>query len=89
MADGRSVFILSASGNASDAKRTVEQTARKLQGVVLPASTGEGGAERVLVQIPSGNASAFESQALREFTEAQRGKPTGESRLYELILSKP
>ena len=89
MADGRSVFILPASGNPSDARRTVELAARKLQGVVLPASTGDGGAERVLVQIPSTNASAFETQALREFAETQRGKPAGESRLYELILSTP
>lgn len=89
MTDGRCVFILSASGNAGDARKTVELTARGLQGVVLPASTGEGATERLLVQIPGTNASAFESQALREFVESQRGKPAGETRFYELILSKP
>lgn len=89
MADGRSVFVLSASGNAPDARKAVEQAAHKLQGVVLPAPAGEGGAERILVQIPNGSAQAFESLALRDFAETQRGAREGESRLYELILSPP
>lgn len=89
MADGRSVFVLSTSGHASEARKAVEQAARKLQGVVLPTSTGEGGAERILVQIPNASAGPFESTALRDFAETQRGTPKGESRLYELVLSPP
>jgi hypothetical protein len=89
ISDGRSVFAISASGSASDARKAVEQAAQSLQGVVLPASTAEDGAERILVQIPAANASAFEERALRDFSQTQRGNAQGNTRLYELILSPP
>ena len=88
ISDGRSVFALAASGNASEARKTVELSAQRLQGVVLPAPAG-GGAERVLVKIPTANANAFESQALSGFAETQHGISNGESRVYELIFSAP
>ena len=89
MADGRSIFVLSAPGNAQDAKKAVGVAAQRFHGVVLPAPTREGGAERILVQIPNASAQAFESEALREFSETQHGKPDGERRLYEFIFTTP
>ena len=89
IADGRSIFLLSATANASDTKKAVGQFAGKFQGVVLSASAAQKGAERLLVRIPEANANLFESETLRNFVESQRGSPTGESRLYEFVFPSP
>jgi hypothetical protein len=89
MADGRGVFTLSSSVNAVEAKRSVEQSAQKLNGVVLSTTANRADEEHLLVQIPAAGAHVFESEALRSFAESQHGHPTGESRLYELIFPAP
>ena len=86
MDDGRSVFTLSSPANGLEARRSVEQSAQKLHGVVLSAVSDRGGGERLLVQIPGAGAQVFESESLRSFVGSQHGLPTGESRLYELIF---
>ena len=89
MSDGRAIMILSASANASDTMRAVEQSARKLQGVVLSANGDQKGGERLLVRIPEGSANLFESEILGNFTESQHGSSTKEGLLYEFLFPTP
>jgi|GEM_PF-1815812 len=89
VADGRAVFTLSSPAHALETRRAVEQSAKKLNGVVLSATAGREGGERLLVQIPGVGAHVFEAEALRNFVQSQHGRPAGESRLYELILPAP
>ena len=89
ISDGRAIFHLSDSANASETRRAAEQSARKFQGVVLFSHAGQKGGERLLVGIPGANAKHFESEALRNFTESQHGSQKGESRLYEFIFPAP
>lgn len=90
IADGRSVFILSqASGGHESDRRAVENRAIELKGVVLPVCRGEGGEERILVQIPSANAGLFESDGLQRFTQTAKGCPTDGKQVYEIIFSQP
>ena len=86
IADGRSVFTLSSPANALETRRAVEQSAQKLNGVVLSTTADREVGERLLVQIPGAGAQVFESEALRNFVESQHGHPTGESRLYEIHI---
>ncbi|MEI8386034.1 MAG: hypothetical protein WCG76_00415 [Verrucomicrobiota bacterium] len=89
VSDGRSVFILSTPASAAEERKAVEESVRKLGGVVLPVSTGRLGEERLLVQIPGSGGQVFESGCLRLFVESQHGHATGESRLYELVFPAP
>jgi hypothetical protein len=89
VSDGRSVFILSTPGSAAEARKEVEGSVKKLGGVVLPASAGRLGEERLLVQIPGSGGQVFESGCLRLFVESQHGHAPGESRLYELVFPAP
>ena len=89
ISDGRAIFLLSSSANASEARRAAEHSARKYQGVVLSSQAGQQSGERLLVRIPEANANLFESETLRNFTESQRGSPQGESRLYEFLFPAP
>ena len=89
MSDGRAIFLLSDSANASETRRVAEESARKFQGVVLFSRTSQKGGERLLVRIPEASADLFESETLGNFTESQHGSPTGESRLYEFIFPAP
>jgi len=89
VSDGRAIYLLSASANASDTRTAVEQSARKLQGVVLSPDGDQKGAERLLVRIPEGSANLFESEILGNFKESQHGSPTEESRLYEFLFPAP
>ena len=86
VSDGRSIFILSAPGSAAEARTAVEQSVRKLGGVVIPASNGLRGEERLLIQIPGSGGQFFESVCLQSFVESQHGHATGECRLYELVF---
>ena len=89
MSDGRAIFLLSASANASKTRQATEQSARKSQGLVLSSYASQKGEERLLVRIPEASASLFESETLRNFTESQHGSPEGESRLYEFVFPAP
>ena len=91
MADGRSIWHLAPLANVSETRRAIEESARKFPGVVLlPASAGPGGEERLLVQLPCADANRFEAESLRTtLVESQRGHASGESRLYEIHFSGP
>ena len=90
VADGRSIWHLAASVNASETRSAVEESARKISGaVLLPPSVGAGDEERLVVQIPCAEASRFEAESLRNFVKFQHGHATGESRLYEILFSGP
>lgn len=85
----RGVYIFSAD-IATEARKAVEQTARALNGVVVPLASSQPGEGRLLVRIPATNGHLFESAALRRsFTESQPGHPAGESLLYELVFRAP
>ena len=90
MGDGRSIWHLDPSANASETRRAFEESVRNIPGIVLlPASAGQSGEERLLVRIPCAGASRFESEFLRNLVESQRGQATGESRLYEILFPGP
>ncbi|MEI6491533.1 MAG: hypothetical protein WCO94_03210 [Verrucomicrobiota bacterium] len=89
MSDGRSVFLFNAQGSEEEARKALEQAARKLNGVALPIAAGPRGEERVLVTIPSASSQGFESGALRNFTLSVQGNPTGERQLYEIVFPLP
>jgi hypothetical protein len=90
ISDGRSVFLFTAHGSDEEARKAVEQCARKLNGVALPiAAAGPRGEDRLLVTIPRASSQLFESDALRNFTLSVQGSPTGERQLYEIVFPLP
>jgi len=89
MSDGRAIYILTASANASEKRHAAEQSAKKYEGVVISSEAVQKSGERLLVRIPEVSANLFESETLRDFTESQHGSPQGESRLYEFIFPTP
>ncbi|MEI8311620.1 MAG: hypothetical protein WCH98_12770 [Verrucomicrobiota bacterium] len=90
LAGDRRVFTFSTPGNETEARKAVEQSARTLNGVVVPMTAGQRGEGRLLVRIPATNSHLFESAALlRNFAESQQGHPTGESHLYEIVFPAP
>lgn len=90
MPEARDVFLFSqAAGDKSSSRKNIEETARKLKGIVVTMPPGEKNNDRILVQVSEAQATAFEAQALRGFVRKTRGESVKQCRMYEIQFPAP